>query len=115
MTIIAAQENTLIPEFLNTLAILQYTVTAPPVIERPVESEVFSYVQPIWLYDEIDLIEPGVFSHSILVSNGLVVTIHFREFHYHIAPLLTPARNGHVPAERAAPKSRLRPEFRRGR
>ena len=104
VTIIAAQENTLIPEFLNTLAILQYTVTAPPVIERPVESEVFSYVQPIWLYDEIDLIEPGVFSHSILVSNGLVVTIHFREFHYHIAPLLTPARNGHVPAERAAPQ-----------
>ena len=73
------------------------------------------YVQPIWLYDEIDLIEPGVFSHSILVSNGLVVTIHFREFHYHIAPLLTPARNGHVPAERAVAKSRLRPEFRRDR
>ncbi len=104
VTIIAAQENTLIPAFLNTLAILQYTVTAPPVIERPVDSEVFSFVQPIWLYDEIDLIEPGLFSHSILVSNGLVVTIQFREFRYHIAPLLTPARNGQVLGERAAPQ-----------
>lgn len=96
VTIIAGQENTLIPEFLNTLAILQYGVTAPPVIEKPLASKVFSDVQPIWLYDEIDLVEPGVFSHSILVSNGFVVTIQFREFRYHIAPLLTPARNGAV-------------------
>ena len=59
-------------------------------------------MQPIWLYDEIDLVSPGVFSHSILVSNGLVVTIHFREFRYHIAPLLTPARNGLVEESRPA-------------
>ena len=104
VTIVARQVNTLVPEFLNTLAILQYTVTAPPVIEKPVESDVFSDVQPKWMYDEIDLIEPGVFSHSILVSNGLVVTIQFREFRYHIAPLLDAARNG-AAAEQVRPKS----------
>jgi hypothetical protein len=93
VTIIARQENTLIPEFVNTLAILQYAVTGPPTIETPVKSKVFSDVQPIWLYDEIDAVSPGVFSHSILVSNGLVVTIHFRDFRYLIAPLLTPNRN----------------------
>jgi hypothetical protein len=103
VTIIAAQENTLIPEFKHTLAILQYEVTAPPVLEKPVRSAVFREVQPIWLYDEIDVVSPGVFSHSILVSNGLVVTIHFRDFHYHIARLLTPASNGQVPEGRAAP------------
>jgi hypothetical protein len=102
VTIIARQENTLIPEFVNTLAILQYAVTAPPVIEQPVKSKVFSDVQPIWLYDEIDVVSPGVFSHSILVSNGLVVTIHFRDFRYFIAPLLTPTRNGAVSDERRA-------------
>ncbi len=96
VTIIARQENTLIPEFVNTLAILQYAVTAPPIIEKPVKSNVFSDVQPIWLYDEIDVVSPGVFSHSILVSNGLVVTIHFRDFRYLIAPLLIPNRNGTI-------------------
>ena len=104
VTIVARQVNTLVPAFLNTLAILQYTVTAPPVIEKPVEAPVFSDGRPEWMYDEIDLIEPGVFSHSILVSNGLVVTIQFREFRYHIAPLLDAARNG-APTEQVRPKS----------
>ena len=102
VTIIARQENTLIPEFINTLAILQYAVTALPTIEQPVKSNVFSDVQPIWLYDEIDVVSSGVFSHSILVSNGLVVTIHFHEFRYLIAPLLTPNRNGVFSEERRA-------------
>ena len=106
VTVIARQENTLIPEFKNTLAILQYVVAAPPVIEKPLESKVFSDVQPIWLYDEIDRVGPGVFSHSILVSNGLVVTIQFREFRYHIAPLLNPSRNGAVEQERPAARPR---------
>src|SRR5438874_881447 len=60
-----------------------------PVIERPVE-DFFRDVRADWLYDEIDLISPGVFSHSILLSNGLVITIQFRDFRYHIAPLLDP-------------------------
>ena len=102
VTVIARQENTLIPEFKNTLAILQYVVAAPPVIEKPLESKVFSDVQPIWLYDEIDRVGPGVFSHSILVSNGLVVTIQFREFRYHIAPLLALSRNGAVEQQQPA-------------
>jgi len=93
VTIIARQENTLIPEFLHTLAILHYTATAEPVVEKPRDSA-FQEIHPIWLYDEIDVVSPGVFSHSILVSNGLVVTIHFREFRYYIAPLLDPSLNG---------------------
>ena len=105
VTIIARQENTLVPAFKHTLAILQYTVTAPPIVEKPVQAEVFSDIQPTWLYDEIDLVEPGVFSHSILVSNGLVVTILFREFRYHIAPLLIPTHNGAV-AETRRPAPR---------
>jgi hypothetical protein len=94
VTIVAQQINTLIPQFKNTLAILQYAVTEPPVVEQPLRSAVFSDVQPIWLYDEIDLVEPGVFSHEILISNGFVVKLRFREFHYHIARLLIPSANG---------------------
>jgi hypothetical protein len=52
--------------------------------------------RPTWLYDEVDLVGPGVFSHSIFLSTGLVVTIKFCEFRYHIAPLLDTARKGTV-------------------
>ena len=92
--IIAQQVNTLFPEFLNTLAILQYAVTAEPVVEVPVKSDVFHPGQPIWLYDEVDLVEPGVFSHEILISDGRVVKIQFREFRYQIAPLVLPGTSG---------------------
>jgi hypothetical protein len=60
--IIAQQINTLFPEYVNTLAILTYTVTADPVVEVPLKSQVFHATQPIWLYDEIDLIGPGEYT-----------------------------------------------------
>jgi hypothetical protein len=94
VTIVAEQINTLVPEFLNTIAILEYTVTEPPLLEKPVEAKVFSSRQVEWMYDEIDLVEPGVFSHSIFLSTGVVVTIRFRAFNYRIARLLTPVPNG---------------------
>jgi hypothetical protein len=102
--IIARQEHTLIPEYKNTLAILQYLVTRPADLQTPVQPWPLSHGRPTWLYDDIDLVEPGVFSHSILVSNGLVATIQFREVRYHIAPLLTPARTG--AAEEGRPAAR---------
>jgi hypothetical protein len=85
--IAARQLNTLIPEFLNTVAVLHYTVAGEPIITRPVRSPVFHAGQPIWLYEEVDLIEPGLFQHEILVSDGRVISIRFRDFHYDIVPL----------------------------
>jgi hypothetical protein len=52
---------------------------------------VFRPGQPIWLYDEVDLVEPGLFTHEILLSDGRVVKLQFREFRYHFAPLLSPS------------------------
>ena len=101
VAILARQDNTLVPQFINTLPILLYDVTAAPVIERPVE-EFFQDVRPVWLYDEIDLVGSGVCSHSILLSNGLVVTMQFREFSYYIAPLLDPGAKKLAKARRAA-------------
>ncbi len=95
--IAAKQINTLIPEFLNTTAVLFYEVTEDPVIERPVEAPVFRSTQPIWQYEEVDLIEPGLFSHEILVSDGRVIKIRFRDFHYSIVPLKQEAAAGQKP------------------
>jgi hypothetical protein len=115
VVIVAQQINTVLPETVNTLAILTYTVTADPVVEVPVTSNVFNKTQPIWLYDEVDLVEPGVFTHAILISDGRVVKLRFREFRYLVAPLIragdrpavaAPAPNGATAAE--SPKRRAR-------
>jgi hypothetical protein len=103
VVIIAQQVNTLFPEFVNTLAILQYSIAAEPVIEVPLQADVFRKVQPIWLYEEVDVIKPGVFSHEILISDGRVIKLLFRDFNYHIAPLCLPKGTaGTPPKERMA-------------
>jgi hypothetical protein len=86
--IVAQQINTLYAGFINTLALLSYATTEPPRVELPIRSPVFNPVQPIWLYDEFDVIRPGVFTHSILISDGRIVTIQFRDFRYYLANLL---------------------------
>lgn len=91
VVIVTQNVNTLYPEHLNTLIFLYYAGAEEPTITTPVISDVFNAVQPHWLYDEFDVIEPGVFSHSILISDGRVVTIHFREFRYHVARIISPA------------------------
>jgi hypothetical protein len=94
VVIVAQQVNTLLPEFHNTLAILQYGIVAEPVVEVPVQSGIFQTSHATWLYDELDLIEPGVFSHEILLSDGRVVKLRFRDFQYQIAPLISPTGVG---------------------
>lgn len=101
--IVAQQINTLFPEFLNTLAILEYTITANPVVEIPLPVPVSRQVQPIWLYEEVDVIAPGVFTHEILISDGRVIKLQFRDFNYHIAPLCLPAQETAQTAEAAQP------------
>ena len=81
------QINTLVPEFLNTIAILSYEVTEEPVIAKPIDAPVFLGAQPIWLYEEEDVIKPGLYEQEILVSDGRVIKIRFRDFHYSIVPL----------------------------
>ena len=88
--IVAQQVNTLRPETLNTLITLRYDVVEDPTIEIPVVSELFSDRCPVWLYEEIDVVAPGVFSHEILYSDGRVLKILFHDFHYDTARLVLP-------------------------
>jgi hypothetical protein len=85
--------NTLIPASLNTLITLQYAVTEEPLVETPVASDVFHQANPIWLYDEFDVLENGVFSHEILLSTGRVLTIRFRAFRFQVASLVAKIRD----------------------
>src|SRR5438309_485421 len=59
--VVAQNVATLHADRLNTLMFLYYTPTEEPRIEVPVVSDVFSRVQPHWLWDEFDLLEPKTF------------------------------------------------------
>jgi hypothetical protein len=85
--LVAQNLNTVIPEFLNTLVVLQYAVAGEAVIEK-VDSDVFPQTNPTWICDEIDVVEPGIFSHEILISTGRIVKLRFRDFRYQIAPIV---------------------------
>jgi hypothetical protein len=84
LVIVAQNVNTLFAEHLNTLMFLQYALSAEPVIERPGPETFFHKGQAIWLYDEVDVLEPGVFLHEIFIRDGRVVKLRFRDFRYHI-------------------------------
>ena len=84
--------NTLFAQHLNTLMVLRYAITAEPLVQVPVPSDVFHVGQPIWLYDEIDVVTPGEFVHEILVSDGRVIRIQFSDFRLEIAPLVGPVK-----------------------
>jgi hypothetical protein len=90
VVIVAQQVSTLYAETVNTLAFMRYVPAGEPAVEIPLHSPAFSRTQPDWQYDEFDVVEPGVFSHRILLSDGRVITILFREFDYYLAPLLAP-------------------------
>jgi hypothetical protein len=90
VVIVAQQVHTLQPEYRYTLAFLRYGVVQPPSITIPIVSRVFCATQPTWLHDEFDLVDVGVFSHTILLSDGRVIRLVFRDFDYSIAPLVAP-------------------------
>jgi hypothetical protein len=92
VVIVVQNTNTLVPDHLNTLMFLQYTLSGEPSIETPVASDVFYRGSPVWLYDELDVVEPGVFSHEIFVSDGRVIRLTFREFQIQVAKCVQPNR-----------------------
>lgn len=94
VVLVAQPLNPSFPEHPNTLLFLQYAMAAEPIVEVPVRADAFHLERPTWLYDEFDLIEPGVFVHEILLSDGRVVKLRFRELRFHLATIIEPAEEG---------------------
>ena len=76
----------------NRLLILTYSLAEKPTMCMPLQSSVFYDEQPIWLYDEVSVVRPGVFSHEILISNGYVYKFVFKEFEYDEVQIVHPVR-----------------------
>jgi hypothetical protein len=60
----------------------------PTRLTRPVDSPVFHEENVIWLYDEVDCLKGGIFSHEILFSNGNVLRVTFQDFKYIERPII---------------------------
>jgi hypothetical protein len=88
VVIITDNRNTLLPEQQGTMAILQYAAAAVPIVIPSELPTAFSRGPLTWLHDEVDILEPGVYSHNIQLSDGRIVSISFREFRYQIASLI---------------------------
>jgi hypothetical protein len=62
------------------VVLLVYVLADEPLIERPLESPLFSNQAIHWLYDEVDVALDGTFWHRILLSDGRVVSLRFVDF-----------------------------------
>lgn len=97
VVVVTQNANTLFPQQQNSLMFLQYAVTAEPIIEVAGAAGKFRQGGiPLWLYDEFDVVEPGIFSHEVLLSNGQVVQLRFRELCFHLAPIISLASVGSI-------------------
>ncbi len=64
----------------DDVILLIYVLADEPSFGAPYEADVFSDVAVHWLYDEVDALESGVFSHDILLSNGRTLSVKFVAF-----------------------------------
>ena len=63
--------------------ILTYTLEKPPTIKHH-SGHGFDSIEsdPVWLYDEFDLDDAGLFRHSVLFSNGMELNVTFKSMHW---------------------------------
>jgi hypothetical protein len=84
------------------LLTITYTLASSPSVRQ----EAFAWrpgAAPLWLYDELEG-RSGHLVHSVLLSNGWEVTLHFRDVKVEEAQALLPApRNGVALAAGAGP------------
>jgi hypothetical protein len=65
-------------------------------LTHPVDSAAFVDENVIWLYDEVNWLEEGTYSHEILFSNGNVLHVKFRGFKYVETPDVTDRVNAEL-------------------
>ena len=46
--------------------------------------------QPLWLYDELDVTESGLFVHRVFFSSGYLLTLIAADFSYSVSPIAQP-------------------------
>jgi len=77
--------------------VLTFTLEGEPVIETDTLIGVRRQAGPFyWLYEEWDIDRQQRLTFEVLLSNGWVIKLYFREFHYLIAERVMPTVNGAV-------------------
>ena len=88
------------------LAILTFTVDGEPEItETALEGKTDSHFVT-WMFEEWNIDRRRRPLFEVLLSNGVMVKLHFRDFQYRIMHQVNPNRNGEAaPSGRAMPQS----------
>jgi hypothetical protein len=76
------------------LVILTFTLLAPPVIDTDVLPNRVRGQAPYWLYEEFDLDRQKRCCFEVFFSNGWLVKVIFRDFHFLVAKPVVPEANG---------------------
>ncbi len=64
------------------LHVMTYVIEKPPTIRIHEGSGFTASDLAVWLYDELDIDEAGLFTHSVLFSNGIELTVMFSAMHW---------------------------------
>jgi hypothetical protein len=84
----------------QTLVILTFTLTEDPVIATELLPETVRTRRLVWLYEEFDLDRGGQCCFEVLLSNGWVVQLRFRDFQFLVGQKILSAPD--VPAGQSA-------------
>jgi hypothetical protein len=76
--------------------VLTFTLDGEPVIETGTLTHARQGIPFHWLYEEWDVDRRQRLMFEVLLSNGWVVKLPFRDFHYLIADPVAPTANGEV-------------------
>lgn len=97
------KDAVIVVEQCGQLFLLLYRLSKePPSFSPPRDSKAFSRLVPHWLYDEVDCLGEGVFTHEILLSTGTVLKLQFSAFDLISVPTILNGQGsrGHSPAQR---------------
>jgi hypothetical protein len=64
----------------DDVLLLIYVLAEEPSLSTPHKAKVFSDAGVHWLYDEVDALGSGVFTHKVLLSNGRILSVKFVAF-----------------------------------
>jgi hypothetical protein len=76
------------------LAILTFTLTAPPTVVPDALPEDLRGSEPYWLYEEFDLDERKRCCFEVFFNNGWLIKLQFRDFQFLVARPILPGVNG---------------------
>ena len=94
----------------DRLVTLEYLgLTESPKFEPACFPKQHAEFQPLWLYDELDVTESGLFVHRIFFNSGYLLNLTAADFSYSVSPIAQPREGLISTRPEPSPANPLRP------